>query len=265
MSIEQRIKVLKPFWSKEMLNLKIFVCSVGLFTLGTVASASASPYLYLTFEGSATGQAGSYTPSFSAAPGTSFDFEIVVQSALPPVSNTNSPSHAPNGTGDTISSLPVFSFSDSLGGSYDSATLSTQFADGGATGVGVGSGTGGTGVSISSANGGSNNLLSVRAISSSYAGDDSPQVVVSGSFTVGSSESTVNPTGVYVGGSNGSGGFFKVGGYGVPLQATDSTEESSAPFIAYIPVPTPEPASLGLLALGGLAMLRRQRRTTATI
>jgi hypothetical protein len=228
-----------------MRKLNLILLTVIAPVVGLAAAASASPLVYVDVLGSTT-QGGTYTNSLSAPEGSTIYYELTLASASPGATNAHTTA-TPNGTSDSGNTVPVFTITDASG-DFTSATEQAPWS-------------GGTGANTTI--GQSGTVLSVRAITSggAYVNDDTPQTLVTGQFTVSSSGNPETLAGAY----SSSSGAFKVGGTTVIDSSSDET--GSDPIVGYtnltITPATPEPASLGLLGLGGLALMRR-RRTSRT-
>jgi hypothetical protein len=222
-------------------------------------SVMAAPLLNLTVEASTTSN-GTFSSTLASAPaaGSTLYFELVAQFAATGTTNTNT-SHSPNGTTDSISSLPDFTLASS-GSTFDSTSLQNNFSTGNGAVAGI---TGGS-------------SLDIRAIEQGFTElADSSLVIVSGTFTVGSAftgisgstDTTVNTNNIPDGATSGA---IKVSGSLVAISAT--TEASSDPLLHYNPlvveeasaVPAPSILS-GVMMLTGIGALSLIRRRTADL
>jgi autotransporter-associated beta strand protein len=187
------------------------VAGAGL--LAAARAAQASPLFNIEVLGS-TSQDGTYSSTLpSVAPGTTIYFKVVGQSAAANTTNANT-TFEPNGTSDSITSLPTFAISDG-NGTFDSSSL-------GALDGGTGANAGTTG----------SNSLTIRAIAGSRVADDSQLVIDSGSFTTGSANAVVTPVDLLTIGGTVSGSIAPAGH---PIFVY-SSETSSAPYLSFAPL-----------------------------
>ena len=157
------------------------VVLAALAALGLGGLAKASPLVTLSVLGSSTGTAGSYTSSLTGiAPGTTLYYEVVAQFAAANTSNTNT-AKKPNGSTDSINSLPTFTLADN-GGLFLSSNLPSTWSGG----SGASAGNNGTPAGVvSSWSGSAASVTAIRVIASpgNFVSADSQVVLLTGQFT----------------------------------------------------------------------------------
>ena len=231
-----------------MLKQRVLLAGLLATWLGGAAGvASASPLLTLQIEGSFTGAPGSYSSSLFGPPlpGQTIYYEVnVIFNQGKTNSNT---ANSPNGTSDSIDSLPSFQLTAPSGWMLSNATMQNGFG-------------GGTGAGVTQPNG--TNTAVIRAVNSPgvYVNADSPLTIETGQLTRGTTSGSEQLLGAYYANS----GLTKVSGSLTSI--TNMTETSSDPIIGYssLSVSTPivpEPASLAIFGLGALGLLRRCRQS----
>ena len=219
-------------------------------SLGGVAGvASAGPLLTLQIEGSYTGAPGSYSSLLGPVlPGQPIYYEV---NAIFNKGATNSnTANSPNGTSDSIDSLPSFQLTAGSGWTLSNPSMQNGFGNG-------------TGSGVTQPNGA--NTAVIRAVDSPgvYLNADSPLTIETGQLTEGTSGLPQQMVGAYYTPTANS-GLTKVSG---SLTSITSTTESSAdPIIGYAPLTlgaevVPEPASVAVFGLGALGLLRRTRQS----
>ena len=226
------------------------VLSAGLLAMslgGAAGVASASPLLTLQIEGSYTGAPGTYSSALFGGPlpGQTIYYEV---NAIFNNGATNSnTANSPNGTSDSIDSLPSFQLTANSGSILSNGAMQNGFG-------------GGTGAGVTQPNG--TNTAVIRAVNSPglYLNADSPLTIETGQLTVGTDTTSGIPhlLGAYYANS----GLTKVSGGLASI--TGTTESSNDPIMAYSALETevvPEPASLTIFGLGALGSLRRRRQS----
>ena len=213
---------------------------------GAAGVASASPLLTLQIEGSYTGAPGTYSSSLvvSEQPDQTIYYEV---NAIFNKGATNSnTANSPNGTSDSIDSLPSFQLTAGGDWKLSNATMQNGFGNG-------------TGAGVTQPNGASTAVI--RAVNSPgvYMNADSPLTIETGQLTSGTT--TVQQVlGAYYANS----GLTKVSGNLASI--TGATESSADPILSYSPLTVipdaiiPEPASLGIFSLAAIGLLRRRRQ-----
>ena len=217
---------------------------------GAAGVASAGPLLTLQIEGSTTGAPGTYTSTVVVGeqPGQTIYYEV---NAIFHDGATNSnTANSPNGSSDSIDSLPSFQLTAGSGSTLSNAVMQNGFGNGTGSGVTQPNGT---------------NTAVIRAVNSPgvYVNADSPLTIETGQLTLGTPEYQHLSGAYYTPAANS--GLAKVSG---SLTSITSTTESSAdPILSYLPLTvspdaiTPEPASLGIFSLAVIGLLRRRRQS----
>ena len=232
-----------------MRKQRVLLAGLLAMSLGGAAGmASASPLLTLQIEASTTGAPGTYSSQLSnfVLPGQTIYYEV---NAIFNGGATNSnTANVPNGTSDSIDSLPSFQLTAGSGWILSNGTMQNGFG-------------GGTGAGVTQPNG--TNTAVIRAVNSPgvYVNADSPLTIEIGQLTVGTGIVPLLSGAYYTPTANS--GLTKVSG---SLTAITSTTESSAdPIVSYAPLTqqgiVPEPASLAVFGLGALGLLRRTRQS----
>lgn len=185
---------------------------------GMAGVAGAAPLLTLQIEGSTTGAAGSYSSDLSnIQPGQTIFYEV---NAIFNQGATNSnTANSPNGTSDSIDSLPSFQLTAPSGWTLSNATMQNGFG-------------GGTGAGVTQPNGA--NTAVIRAVNSPgvYVNADSPLTLETGQLTVGTTLGFPHKLlGAYLANS----GLTKVSGNLTSI--TSTTESSADPIMGYSPQP----------------------------
>ena len=220
---------------------------VAMWLGGAAGVASASPLLTLQIEGSTTGAPGTYTSNlvFPEQSGQTIYYEV---NAIfnDGATNTNT-ANVPNGTSDSIDSLPSFQLTANTGSMLSNATLQNGFG-------------GGTGAGVTQPNG--TNTAVIRAVNSPgvYLNADSPLTIETGQLTLGTSNFQQQLLGAYYANS----GLTKVSGSLTSI--TSTTEGSADPIISYSRLTVtsdavPEPASLGIFSIAAIGLLQRRRQS----
>lgn len=223
---------------------RVLACAAGLALL-VCGWAKASPMLTLTTEASTTGTAGSYSNVLASdpAPGSTLYFEVVAQFASSGTTNANTGTKTPNGTTDSIVTLPNVILAADSGSTFESAALQNNF---------------GTATSASPGTTGSN-TIDFRAGETGYTEyADSPLVIYSGTLQVDSGFTGIQTEST--GGTNG--GSIRIAGS--PTAISTTTETSSDPIVGYgnttiAASPVPEPASLAIFGAAMGILLSRRR------
>jgi hypothetical protein len=231
-------------------SLKNSMIAAGVLAAISAGSAKAAPLITLELLGS-TSQSGPYSSTVTASASSTIYYEVVAQFAPTGTANTNT-THSPNGTTDSINSLPTFVFSDASVAAFTAGSMDSGFG----AGTGAGATIGGTG----------NNQVSIRAVNGSgvYVNADAGVEIADGTLTINSTSPDV------INGAFGaSSGLVKVGGNLVSV--TSTTEGSSDPILGYLgllinptveAVPAPSVVGgAGLLAALGLVTLVARRRS----
>jgi hypothetical protein len=235
-------------------NLKFPFVVAAMAAIVVSGSASASSLVNLQLLAKPSGS-GSYSSSLSGiAPGTTLDFEVVGQYAAAGTTNSNT-AKVPNGSLDSINSLPIFALQDTDGGQFLSSSLNSTFAQG--TGASAGTGLN------------SNTLSGVRVIGANgvFTNADAQLVFLTGTFITGSSTS-----GISFLRDTTSSGSLKIAGTGATsiVGINTATETSADPLVSHAslalpadvsPVPAPTVMSaFGLAGVGVLGGVVRRRR-----
>jgi hypothetical protein len=214
--------------------------------LSSAAVANAAPLVNLQLLAKPSGS-GSFTSSVQAAPGTTLEFEVVAQFAAAGTTNTNT-AKSPNGTQDSINSLPIFSLKDADGGKFLTSALNPTFAQGNGQSSGTGLNT--------------NTLSGIRVIGANgvYTNADSQQVLLTGTFQVGDLTTGLS----FVPDTTSSGGLKIAGTAATAIVGINSTTETSAdPMLSYANVSiaaAPEPGSLAFVGVLASTLFVRRRR-----
>ena len=217
---------------------------------GAAGAASAGPLLTLQIEGSYTGAPGTYSSALFglALPGQTIYYEV---NAIFDDGATNSnTANVPNGTSDSIDSLPSFQLSANNNSILSNGAMQNDFG-------------GGTGSGVTQPN--AANTAVIRSVNSPgvYLNADQPLTLETGQLTVGTNPGIQLLSGAYYSPTANS-GLTKVSG---SLTSITSTTESSAdPIVSYTPLTqgagvVPEPATLTAFGLGALGLLRRRRES----
>lgn len=238
-----------------MQKRKTVLSAVLASTLFVCAAAQADPLVKLQILGSKT-QGSGYVSNLSGVhPGDTVYVEIVGQMAPVGTSNSNK---------GTITALT--SGTDGIGALYmdltasNSATFSSiALATALTSPAAVGDWTGGFSPSPGVASSGTVTGVHPQAGLGHWNAATSPDVIWIGQLTVGSVSSVVS--GAWHSGGTGT---FRING-GSSGSITNTSETSSDHFVSISPlnIAVPEPASLGVLGLGCLALLRRSRKPQA--
>jgi hypothetical protein len=217
---------------------------LAIFLSSAAGSAWASPLLTLQIEGSYTGAPGTYGSGLgNVLPGQTIYYEV---NAVFNNGATNSnTANVPNGTSDSIDSLPAFQLTVGSGWTLTNATMQNGFGAG-------------TGAGVTQPNGA--NTAVIRAVNSPgvYMNADSPLTIETGQLMPGTTSGIPRLLGAYYANS----GLTKVSGNLTSI--TSTTESSADPIVSYTPLETgllPEPTSLAVFGLGALGLLRRRRQS----
>jgi hypothetical protein len=242
---------------RKLIRTLVIAVAVGFTLLSS--SVKASPYITLSVLGSTDGQ--NFSNNLSITPDETLYFEIV--GAIAPVGTTNSntvksitsQSSSTDGLGSTKFNLNDSNATAISVASYSNLALQSGLAAGSGPSTGTVSGS---------------NLTAIRPIGANgvfaFGTAASPFTVLTGQISLGSNLVANTPVTLDGAWYSGGAGSLKLNsGANTALLSNTSEVASGDPYEAYAPLTltynTPEPASLGLLGLGALALMRRRRTT----
>lgn len=231
---------------------KATLATAALAAFVACGSAKAAPIVGLTIEVSTTGTVGSYSDTVptNLSPGNLY-YEVVAQFATTGTTNTNTGTKTPNGSTDSIVTLPNVTLAVDSGSTFQSSTLENNF---------------GTASSAVAGTPGSS-TLTFRAGETGYTEyADSPLVLDQGTLTIDSAF-----TGITGSEQGVNGGSIRIAGS--PSSISTATETSDDPIVGItnaaepavsaVPAPSIPVSAAALVGIGGLVTLARRRGNLA--
>jgi hypothetical protein len=231
----------------------------------TCGATLAAPLVQVSILGS-TSANGPFSSTLSIAPNTTYYFEVVER--LAPVGTTNTHGNItsidPSTNKDGINSTSI-----NLAASAANITFNSQgltLASSGTTPAAIADWNGSSSAAVGTVGANQTTITGIRGIHAAgvFNAADGNDVVEFGTFSV-----IAAPSGTTMinGAFGGTGSTGRANGTTKSIIISTTTEASADPYVGYNPleldvVAAPEPGCLGLLAVGGVALLRRRRSKT---